>query len=185
MPLVKSGSKETKNIWTTRSSLETARTYESSPVNRVKITESFLALVALLGCALFLGGCGPGGGSGSGTDPQAVQSYGSGAGASVRQKQADFLNRIRQSDPNFQTVQEAVLNQNNDLGLILNRNVPLDSIPQLMRAMLTRMAQEFPGQDLTIIAYAPTQPPKRIGTAHLDSRSRQMTYTPEHPSNNQ
>lgn len=140
-----------------------------------------IILPALLGCAVFITGCGPGGGSAGGSDPQTVQTYGSGAGLSLRQRQADFLNRIRQSDPSFQTIQRAVLNDQYALGLILNRDVQLDSIPQLMRAMLTRMAQEFPGQDLTVIAYAPTQPPMRIGTAHLDSRTRQMTYTPEEP----
>ncbi len=53
-----------------------------------------------------------------------------------------------------------------------------------MRAILTQMAREFPGQDLTVVAYAPTQPPAGIGTAHLDARTPQMTYTPEHPNRN-
>jgi hypothetical protein len=93
------------------------------------------------------------------------------------------LNRIRQADPSYQTIQKAVLNENNELGLILGRSVQLDSIPALMRTMLTRMGQEFPNQNLTIVAYAPSQPPARIGTAHLDARTRQMTYTPEHRDN--
>lgn len=91
--------------------------------------------------------------------------------------QAAFLNRLRQSDPQFQTIQRAVLNEQNELGLILNRNVDLDSIPALMRAMLTQMAKEFPGQDLTVVAYAPAQPPVKIGTAHLNAGTRQMSYT--------
>jgi hypothetical protein len=74
---------------------------------------------------------------------------------------------------------KAVLNENNDLGLVLNRSVDIDSIPALMRSMLTQMNKEFPGQDLTIIAYTPTQPPVRIGTAHLDAQTRDMTYTPQ------
>jgi len=98
---------------------------------------------------------------------------------SQRQRQAEFLNRIRQTDPRYQTIEKAVLNENNDLGLVLNRSVDIDSIPALMRSMLTQMNKEFPGQDLTIIAYTPTQPPVRIGTAHLDAQTRDMTYTPQ------
>ena len=96
---------------------------------------------------------------------------------STREHQAAFLNRIRESDPRFQTIQRAVLNENNELGLVLSRNVEMDSIPALMRTMLSEMAREFPNQDLTVIAYAPTQPPMKIGTGRLDSRTRQMSYT--------
>jgi len=46
-----------------------------------------------------------------------------------------------------------------------------------MRSLLTQMAREFPGQDLTVLAYAPTQPPRRLGVARLDARSGQMTFT--------
>jgi hypothetical protein len=137
----------------------------------------------VLGCVgLLLVGCGPGGSDAprGSSDPAAAQ----GSGSSLRQRQADFLNRIRESDPQYQTIQKALLNENNELGLILSRGVQLDSIPALMRAMLTQMAKEFPGHDLTIIAYAPSQPPARIGSAHLDAHSNQMTYTPEHPNRN-
>jgi len=41
------------------------------------------------------------------------------------------------------------------------------------------MAKEFPGQDLTVVAYAPSNPPMKIGTARLDARTRQMSYAPE------
>ena len=134
-----------------------------------------------VGCAgLLLAGCGPvSPGPQGGSDSLSSQTSGGGAGLTQRQRQVEFLNRVRQSDPQYQTVQKAVLNENNELGLILSRGVELDSIPRLMRAMLTQMASEFPGQDLTVIAYAPTQPPARIGTGHLDARTRAMTYTPE------
>ena len=101
------------------------------------------------------------------------------AGSSQRQRQTDFLNRIRQADPQFKTIDRALLNEQNELGLILNRNVSMDSVPALMRAMLAQMAKEFPGQDLTVDAYAPSNPPMKIGAAHLDARTRDMTYTPE------
>jgi hypothetical protein len=91
---------------------------------------------------------------------------------------AEFLNRIRSADPQYQTIQKAVLNEQNELGIILNRNVDLNSIAPLMRSLLTQMAKEFPNQDLTVIAYAPTDPPMKIGTGQLDARTREMTYTP-------
>ena len=90
-----------------------------------------------------------------------------------------FLNRLRAADPEQRTIQRAVMNETNELGLILNRDVPIDKIPDLMRSMLTQMAAEFPGQNLVALAYAPTEPPRKIGTARLNAETRDMTYTPE------
>ena len=97
--------------------------------------------------------------------------------AGPRERQAAFLQRIRSSDPQFQTIDRALFNERNELGVVLNRGVQMDSIPQLMRSLLTQMAREFPGQDLTVLAYAPTEPPRRLGVARLDARSGQMTFT--------
>jgi hypothetical protein len=36
----------------------------------------------------------------------------------------------------------------------------------------TQMAKAFPGQNLTVIAYAPSEPPMKIGTARLNARGR-------------
>jgi hypothetical protein len=96
-----------------------------------------------------------------------------------KQRQLAFLNRIRDADPQQRTIERAMLNEQNELGLILDRNVEMNRIPDLMRMMLTEMAREFPGQDLTVLAYAPSNPPRKIGTAHLDSRTREMNYVPE------
>ena len=96
-----------------------------------------------------------------------------------KQKQLAFLNRIREADPQQRTIDRALLNEQNELGLILDRSVELQHIPDLMRAMLTQMAREFPNQDLTVLAYAPSNPPRKIGTAHLDARTRAMSYVPE------
>ena len=90
-----------------------------------------------------------------------------------------FLNRIRAADPEQRTIQRAVMNETNELGLILNRDVPMDKIPDLMRSMLTEMASDFPGQNLTALAYAPTEPPRKIATARLNAETRDMSYTPE------
>ena len=96
-----------------------------------------------------------------------------------KQQQLAFLNRIREADPQQRTIERAMLNEQNELGLILDRNVEMNRIPDLMRMMLTEMAREFPGQDLTVLAYAPSNPPRKIGTAHLDGRTREMRYVPE------
>ena len=114
---------------------------------------------------------------GASAPPYQVRRGDSSSSGSVHERQAAFLNRIRRSDPRFETIERAMLNENNELGLVLNRNVEMDAIPSLMRTMLTEMAKEFPGQSLTVIAYAPTQPPAKIGTARLDARTREMTYT--------
>jgi hypothetical protein len=79
-----------------------------------------------------------------------------------------------------QTIERAVFNQQNELGLILNRSVEMDKISALMRSMLVQMAREFPNQDLTVLAYTPSNPPRKIGTARLNARTRDMTYTPEY-----
>jgi hypothetical protein len=98
----------------------------------------------------------------------------------LKQHQVAFLRRIRKADPQHKTIERAVFNEQNELGLILSRTVELDKISALMRAMLVQMAREFPNQDLTILAYAPSNPPHKIGTARLNARTRDMTYTPEH-----
>jgi hypothetical protein len=97
---------------------------------------------------------------------------------SLRQRQMAFLNRIREADPQQRTIDRALINEQNELGLILDRNVEMQKIPDLMRTMLGQMAQAFPNQDLTVLAYAPSDPPRKIGTAHLDARTRDMTYVP-------
>jgi hypothetical protein len=97
----------------------------------------------------------------------------------LKRRQIVFLNRLRAADPQHQTIDRAVFNPQNELGLILSRSVDLDKIPALMRSILTQMARTFPGQDATVFAYAPSNPPRKIGTAHLNARTRDMTYTPE------
>ena len=101
------------------------------------------------------------------------------AQGNLKQRQIAFLKRIRKADPEHRTIERALFNEQNDLGLILSRTIELDKIPALMRSILTQMARAFPGQDLTAIAYAPSNPPRKIGTARLNARTRDMTYTPE------
>ena len=101
-------------------------------------------------------------------------------GPEFKQRQIAFLNRIRDADPQQRVIDRAMLNDQNELGLILDRTVEMNRIPDLMRTFLTQMAREFPGQDLTVVAYAPSDPPRKVGTAHLDSRTKDMNYLPEY-----
>ena len=133
---------------------------------------------AVLGMTLFpaLGGCGrpvP-------PAPSAQEASGLRTPApGVREKQAAFLNEIRRADPDARTIDRALINEQNELGLILDRSVELEKIPALMRVMLTKMAAQFPGEDLTVLAYTPSNPPHKVGTARLNARTGDMTYTPE------
>src|SRR5947207_9542560 len=80
-----------------------------------------------------------------------------------KQRQIAFLNRIRDADPQQRVIDRAMLNDQNELGLILDRTVEMNRIPDLMRTFLTQMANEFPGQNLTVIAYALCNMPQRVG----------------------
>jgi hypothetical protein len=100
---------------------------------------------------------------------------------STEQRRAEFLNRIRSADPRQQTIERAMLNEQNELGLILNRQTDLDDVPKLLRSMLAELDKSFPNQDHTAVAYTPTNPPRTIGTARLNARTRDMTYTPASP----
>jgi hypothetical protein len=102
------------------------------------------------------------------------------SGVQFKQRQIEFLNRIRDADPQKQVIDRAMLNEQNELGLILDRRVEMNRIPDLMRTMLTQMAGEFPSQDLTVIAYTPSNPPRKVGTAYLNSRTKEMNYVPEY-----
>ena len=110
--------------------------------------------------------------------PPSVQAQDRPAASDLRQRQVAFLHRLRQADPRYQTIEKAVLNEQNELGVILDRQVEMEAVRPLMKTLLTQMAKAFPRQHLTVIAYAPTQPPTPMGTARFNARTRQMTYTP-------
>jgi hypothetical protein len=107
-----------------------------------------------------------------------VQAQSQPATSELRQRQVEFLHRLRQADLRYQTIEKAVLNEQNELGVILNRQVEMEAVRPLMKTLLAQMAKAFPRQNLTVIAYAPSEPPMKIGTARLNARTRQMTYTP-------
>ncbi len=131
----------------------------------------------VLGCLCLFASCdaSPPASAPSTEQNRAVQPEGA---QDLQQRQMAFLNRIREADPQQRTIDRALINEQNELGLILDRSVEMQKIPDLMRTMLDQMAQTFPNQDLTVLAYAPSNPPRKIGTAHLDARTRAMSYVP-------
>ena len=149
----------------------------SAPPHTARLRQ--VAVMCSLGIALLGAGWGPHGAAPfGGYSPPSVQARSADDVSELRQQQIAFLHRMRQADPRYQTIEKAVLNEQNELGVILNRHVEMEAVRPLMRTLLTQMAKAFPRQNLTVIAYAPTQPPMPIGTARLNARTRQMTYTP-------
>jgi len=142
---------------------------------------SIVANVFLVTSVLFMGACSPRS-EPAVAPPQAQQNRVTqpATGQDFKQKQIAFLNRIRDADPQQRVIDRALLNERNELGLILDRSVEMSKIPELMRTFLTQMAREFPGQDLTVIAYTPADPPQKMGTAYLDARTKEMKYVPEY-----
>jgi hypothetical protein len=102
------------------------------------------------------------------------------SGLQFKQRQIEFLNRIRDADPQKQVIDRAMLNEQNELGLILDRSVEMNRIPDLMRTMLTQMAGEFPGQDLTVIAYTPFKSAAEGGYGLSQFPHKEMNYVPEY-----
>jgi len=145
-----------------------------------------LSFIFLFGSALLVGGCGKSEPMRGQSDPGVTRSSPIQSGATsvaensepLEQRRAAFLNRIRAADPQKATIERAIINDKNELGLILSRQTNLDDVPKLLKSMLVQMNQVFPNQDLNAIAYTPTIPPHTIGTAHLDIRTRDMTYQP-------
>ena len=136
---------------------------------------------SLLALALALAACDhPAPPPAAGTEPRVEMTRPAAvASGDLQQRQAAFLNRLREADPQQRTIDRAMLNAKNELGLVLDRTVEMEKIPALMKTVLGQMAREFPGQNLIVLAYTPSEPPRKVGTARLDAQTREMTYTPE------
>jgi len=105
-----------------------------------------VAVICSLGIALLGVGWGPDGAAPfESYSPPPVQARSADNGSEVRQRQIAFLHRIRQADPRYETIEKAILNEQNELGVILNRHVEMEAVRPLMRTLLTQMAKAFPG----------------------------------------
>ena len=76
--------------------------------------------------------------------PPPLQAQSTSAASELRQRQVAFLHRLRQADPRYQTIEKTVLNEDNELGVILNRQVEMEEVRPLMQTLLTQMAKAFP-----------------------------------------
>jgi len=97
-----------------------------------------MATIMLGSSLLFLGACSPRS-EPAVSPPQAEQSRANqpSTGPEFKQRQIAFLNRIRDADPQQRVIDRALLNEQNELGLILDRSVEMNRIPDLMRTFLT------------------------------------------------
>jgi hypothetical protein len=60
-----------------------------------------------------------------------------------KQRPADYLNRIRAADPDHRTIERAMLNEQNERGLILDRSVEMDRMPPVVMGALTIAAAKL------------------------------------------
>ena len=85
------------------------------------------------------------------------------------QEKWTILNRIRQDDSLF--IGRTLLNDQNQLGLVLDSTVAPDKVEGLMRKVMTQMAREFPKEDITVSVYGSSNPPRKLGTAQLNGQT--------------
>jgi hypothetical protein len=94
------------------------------------------------------------------------------------QRHWTHLNRMRQTDAFSAVISRTLLEEQGQLGVVLYSSVPPDKVSALMRQLMSEMAKEFPKEDLTLSVYAASSPPHKIGTAHVDGKTSEATYTP-------
>jgi hypothetical protein len=60
------------------------------------------------------------------------------AGSEFKQRQIAFLNRIRDADPQQRVIDRAMPNDQNELGLILDRSVEMNRSPELLHTLVAQ-----------------------------------------------
>ncbi len=89
----------------------------------------------------------------------------------------DYLNRIRQSDA-YADIDRTRVDEQNQLGVVVAANLPPDRVDSIMKKAMGALAQKFPDSNMTLDAYAPATPLRKLGTARYNSQTGQVTYTP-------
>ena len=97
----------------------------------------------------------------------------------LKVRQVIFLNRLKKQETDSPTIDRATITEKNELGLILNANVTEDKIPDLMKSVLEKMAQEFPEDDITVSVFTQSDPPRKVGKATRNAKTKETAYTPE------
>lgn len=93
------------------------------------------------------------------------------------QERWDYLNRIRQGDA-FDAIDRTLVNDQNQLGVVLSAQITPENTAALMKKAMEELAHRFPDEDMTLDAYAPTTPLRKLGTVHYSAQSGQITYQP-------
>jgi hypothetical protein len=112
--------------------------------------------------------------SGFGQNPP-VPAEASGAQEIKWNRGAAFLTRLRYADPDYRLILIACLKEN-ELNLLLSRFVTNEELPILVKGLLTQLSQQFPGENLSVVAYRPVVPLREAALARLDSRTGQVSY---------
>lgn len=86
------------------------------------------------------------------------------------------MNRIRQSDA-YADIDRTRVDEQNQLGVVVAANLPPERVESIVKKAMEALAQKFPDGDMTLDAYAPTTPLRKLGTAHYNAQSGQVSYT--------
>jgi len=144
-----------------------------------------IALVAALGLALVVGtGCGSnaagayGGSSGTGSysGPIPHQQYGgghlNGTATGDTERGAAFARWVLEQDPRHEYITDAVVREENTLGVKVQPTVSKRELQQLLTSLAEGMARTFPGKRLTVVAFY--QSGDKLAEAHYDPRTNQV-----------
>jgi hypothetical protein len=71
-------------------------------------------------------------------------------------------------------IQDAYVRDSNKLGVVISSTVTPNDVQPLASSLVKGMRQSFPGQDLTVLMYAPDK--KLVLTAQYDDQSQQIQY---------
>lgn len=89
-----------------------------------------------------------------------------------------YLNRLRQGDAYNGMISRTMVNEQNQIGVVLYSQVTPAQVAPLMQKVMQEMAKEFPQRDLTILVFGESSPPHQLGSAHLDGKTGQGSFTP-------
>lgn len=110
---------------------------------------------------------------------KSVPSATAGRTAPTSTRQERFLARIQQAAAGNHVIRTARMNGDNELGVVLDKQVELNQVKPLLTTLLKEMRSEFPGHSLQVIAYAPNGRP--LATMRYDPAAppdANVTYKP-------
>jgi hypothetical protein len=93
------------------------------------------------------------------------------------QERWDYLNRMRQSDA-YSGIDRTRVDKENQLGVVLAANLTPSQVESTMKKAMESLARKFPNADMTLDAYAPSEPLRKLGTARFNAQSGQVAYAP-------